>query len=253
MRRDKWHFAHFDEFQTAMECSIKECSDLHKINELILALGCIAIAFMKIPSFFIRESGTSERFVSERFSQSLMFTSFLESIRNVHHTVYLSACGLYSNAYHNVRYALEFMVQSFYIDSKYLNEDFPAKIEILKRIENNYSYQGRRLVNKLTLDETCKGEIKKTYGHLSEKVHSTHEQFLYTAYHFMDHNYKSVYVDCNKVSDIYNSMTRVYDFFFVMLLTYLPELREPLAENTEFVETMKKHDLYLSHKVLKNA
>jgi hypothetical protein len=253
MRRDKWHFAHFDEFQTAMECSKKECSDLHKINELILALGCTAIAFFKIPSFFIERSGTSERFVSERFSQSLMFTSFLESIRNSHHTVYLSGCGFYKNAYYNVRYALEFMVQSFYIDSKYLNDDFRAKIEVLEKIENDSNYRGSRLVNKLRLDETCRDEIKNTYWYLSRKIHSTHEQFLYTAYHFMDNSYKSVYVDCNKVSDIYNSMTRVYDLFFVMLLTYLPELRKPLAENKEFAETIKKHDLCLLSKVLKNA
>jgi len=242
--KKRWHF-NFKELKDALDKSEKECFDLKRMNELIFALGSIAIAFLKIPTFF-----NKTRHVSESFSQSLLFTSFLESFRNSHHTVFLSGCGMYKNAYHNIRYALEFLVQSYYIDKKYPNDSFPTKVEALTRIENNYKYQGRRLVNKLRLCATLKKEIKKEYSKLSKKVHSTHKQFENTAYNFMDIDYHSVYVDCNEVTNIYKSMITVYDLFFLLIITIFPEIRQSLLENKEFMETIKTHNLTLSLRTL---
>lgn len=243
MRRDRWHL-NFDEFQAALERSKKDCADLHRMNEFILTLAFASVAFLRTPSFF-----DENRNISERYSQSLVFTTFLELFRNSHHTLYLSSCGLYKNAYHNMRYALELMVQSSYIDSKYPNADFPTKIEILKKIEGKWEYRGSNLIDKLTT--AYKGKIKNEYQRLSKKVHSSHRQLLFTAFNFMDRGYSSVYVDCSNVSNIYDSMTRLHGIFFLLFLTHFPEIKKVLVENEEFVKTIKDHNLILLSKVLR--
>jgi len=248
MRRDKWHIPKFHEFQTAMEKSKKECVDLTKMSELVLTLGCTLIAFLKVPSFF-----ENDRYISERYSQSLVFTCFIEFLRSSVCTVFLCGCGLYKNAYHNIRYALESIIQSSYLDSSHPNSNFLTKIEILKEVEDLPEYRGVQLVKKLDIaykKETRKGLIKE-YRKLSKRVHSTHRQFVATASNFMERSYSSVYVDCSEVSNIYDSMKILYNIFFLLFLTHFPELRKPLKENNEFVETVKSHNLTLLLKVLR--
>jgi len=247
MRRDKWHLK-FHEFQTVMEKSEKECVDLARMSELTFALACISIAFPKVPSFF-----DNDRYISERYSQSLVFTCFIEFVRSSFCTVYLCGCGLYKNAYHNIRYALESIIQASYLDSRHPNSDFPTKIEILKEVEDLPEYRGVQLVKKLDIaykKETRKGLIEE-YRKLSKKVHSTHRQFVATASNFMERSYSLVYVDCSEVSNIYDSVKMLYNIFFLLLLAHFPELRKPLRGNNEFVETVKSHDLTLLLKVLR--
>ena len=148
-----------------------------------------------------------------------MHTTLLELFRNIHQTVFLSACGLYKNAYHNIRYALELVEQSYYIDTKLPDSDFNERLDALFNIENNPRYRGSALVNKLNLNSTLKDLINSEYEKLHKKVHSTYKQFKYTAYHFMDDRYQSVYVDCSEVSNICNSNVAVIDFFYYLLLT----------------------------------
>jgi len=243
IRKDKWHFPKFDDFQNAMEKSKIECPDLTKMNELIVTLGLTLTTFSKVPSFF-----NKDRYVSERYSQSLFFTCFINLLRSSFDTVYLCGCGLYKNAYLNIRYALESIIQSLYLDSKHPNTDFPTKIEILKEVQDLPEYRGVQLVKKL--DIVHKKEIEEEYRKLSKKIHFTYRQLVVTSYTIMEHSFGPTHVDCNDVSNIYNSMRMLYDIFFLLFLTYFTEIKKPLVENREFVETVKTHNLILLSKVL---
>jgi hypothetical protein len=243
MRKDKWHFPKFDEFLATLEKSKKECVDLSKMNELILMLGFTLVAFSKIPSFF-----DENRCISEKYSQSLFFTCFMELLRGSACTVFLSGCGLYKNAFHNIRYYLESIVQSMYMDSKHPNVDFPTKVEILKEVEDLRDYRGVRLIQKLEIE--YKDEIKKEYKKLSAKVHFTHKQLVVTASDVMDSNYHATDVDCTEVSNIYDSMRMLYDIFFFLFLAYFQEIKEELKRNTRFIEQIKIHNLTLLSKNL---
>lgn len=250
LRREKWHL-NFDEFQVATEKSKKECGDLLKIFEFVFMLTCTLVAFSKIPSFF-DENGI----MSERYSQSLLFHCFLELFRISSCNVFLTACGLYKNVYHNIRYALESMVQTFYLDSKHPHIDFPTKIEILKEVENLPNYRGVQLLKSSKTDKKEQimreyRKIKEEYESLSRKVHFTYRQLLMTSKDFEESTLHSTKVDCGEVRNIYDSIRTVYEFFFLLFLTYFPEIKKPLTENKEFVKTVKDHNLKLLCKILR--
>jgi len=249
LRRDKWHF-NFDEFQETLEKSKKECPHLQKINELFFMLACTAASLSKIPSFFDEDA-----YISDKYSQSLVFHCFLELLRSSSCTIFLSGCGLYKNAYHNIRHVLESIVQTLYIDTRHPYVDFPTKIEILKEVEDLPQYRGVQLLKALEIDykeEIMKEHIKinEEYKNLSKKVHFTYRQLLVTSKDFMESSLRSTKADCNEVSNIYYSMRTVYDTFFFLFLIYFPEIRKPLSENIEFIETAKNHNLTLLLKVL---
>lgn len=134
-------------------------------------------------------------------------------------TVFLTACGLYKNVYHNIRYALESMVQTLYMDSKHSYADFPTKIAILIEVENLPRYRGVQLLKSLEIDNKEQimreySRIKEEYESLSRKVHFTFRQLLMTSKDFMESTLRSTKVDCREVRNIYDSMRTVYDFFF---------------------------------------
>jgi len=168
----------------------------------------------------------------------------------------MTACGLYKNAYHNLRYALESIVHCVYIDLKHPNADFRTKIEILNEVENLPQYHGVKLLKVLEINnkEEIRREyerINKEYKKLSRNVHFTYKQLLVTAKNVMEHRVSSTVTDCTEVSKIYDSMKIVYGFFLFLFLSYFPELKEPLAKNEEFVKTVKDHNLKLVCKILK--
>jgi len=242
--KERWH-TDFKEYQDVLATAEKDCDDLKKMNRLLLPLTQTMTTLLKSPYFFDENRNTVSR-----YSQSLVFTSFLELFRNIHQTVFLSGCGLYKSAYHNTRYALEFIIQSYYIDTEYPDGDFLDRIDVLHDIENKRGFRGRALVNKLELASTVKEEINNEYEKLHKKVHSTHKQFKYTAYHFMDDKYHSVYVDYGEVSDIYKLLVRVVDFFYHIFLTRFPELQKSLMANEEFTDTIEIVDMPLLFDIL---
>jgi len=212
LHREDWHVKKFDEFHVAIEKTKKECPDLSRMNEFVFMLSRFMIAFLRIPSFFDKDRNTSER-----YSQSLVFTCFLESLRNSYCTVYLSACGLYKNAYHNIRYELESVIQASYFDSNCPHDDFPMKIAMLEEAEDKREFNFSRLTEKLHINLGYKKEtieaIMEEWGKLSKKVHSKHYQFVATSTNFMDCGYETVYVDCEEVKSIYESMRVLHDIF----------------------------------------
>jgi hypothetical protein len=236
MRRDKWRIPKFDDSLKTLEKSKKECADLTKMNELVLILGLTLVAMAKIPNFF-----DEMKEISDRYTQSLVFTSLMELIRASGRTVFLSGCGLYTNAYHNIRYCLESAIQSMYIDSKHPETDFSTKIEILKEVEDLPDYRGIQLVKKLDIE--CKKEINQEYKKLSARVHFRHEQFEGTASDVMSSTFILFKQDCKEVTNLYDSMRMLYDIFFLLLFTSFPEIKEELKKNAPFIELIRDHNL----------
>ncbi len=105
------------------------------------------------------------------------------------------------------------------------------------------------MVQKLGIED--KDKIIEQYKRLSAKVHFPNEQHVVTASDIMESNYHATKVDCNEVSNIYDSMRIFYDIFLFLFLIYFPELKKPLIENTEFVKIVKDHNLYLLLKALR--
>jgi hypothetical protein len=243
---ERWKIK-FSEYRKTATKTEAECEDLKKLNRLLLITAHTHVALMKSPFLF-----DETRHAKERYSQSLVYTSLLELFRNLHNTVFLCACGLYKNAYHNLRYALEFIVQSYYIDMAYPDSDFEVRINVLAQIENNRKYRGTPLLKKLNLNRILEKDIISEYNKLHKKVHSTYKQFLYTAYHFMDDRYHAMYLDCKEVSDIYKATVKVLDFFYYLFLIRFPEFKNELINSKEFLKAIDKHELELIHEHLWN-
>ena len=165
----------FAEYRRTATKTQAECKALKKMNRLLLIILFTHKALVESPFFFDKKG-----LVVERYRNSLVNVCLIELARNLHNTVFLSACGLYKNAYHNIRYALEFMIQSYYVDMSYPNSDFSERINVLAQIENNPEYRGTPLVKKLNLKRTLENDVKSEYRKLHKKVHSTYKQFLYT-------------------------------------------------------------------------
>ena len=153
-RREKWNL-NFEDFSKCSEKSIEQCSDLFKINELLFIVGWVYASFLKIPSFFVNHK------VSKTYSQKLAFTCLIDLMHSTNCTTFMTACGLYKNAYHNIRYALESIVHSVYMDLRHPNADFRTKIEILNEVENLPKYHGVQLLKALEINN--KEEIMREY------------------------------------------------------------------------------------------
>jgi hypothetical protein len=230
---------HFEIFQEAVEKSKKDCPDLLKIKELMLLMGVTFATFHGIPSFI--ENG----FISDRYSQRLFFTCFVESFRSIIGTMYLSACGLYRNAYHNIRYMLESMIQSEYIDTTFPNVDFERRLNILRKGENE-ELRMNSLLKEINLQ--CKGGIINEWKNLSKRVHPSHQQLIDTAVDFMSSTYGRSNVECNEVTNIYKSLRAVCNFYLYLIFVHFPEVKTPLKENKDFVKTLNDHKLRLASK-----
>lgn len=248
IKRDKWNF-NFEDYPDVLTKTIKDCPDLKKINELLFIIGWFYATFLEIPNFIVDEK------VSKEYSQKLTFTCFVDFMRTTNCTTFLTGCGLYKNAYHNIRYALESVVQSLYMDTKHPKADFQTKIEILDEVEDISNYRGIKLLKKLEIenkDEIMREyeRVNQDYSKLSKKVHFSYRQLILTATNITEANIHTVQLDCNEVSIIYDLMTKGYDLFLFLILTYFPKLVEPLSKNKELTETVKDHNLRLVCKIL---
>lgn len=129
------------------------------------------------------------RHIKECYSQSLVYTSFLELVG----TYITQSFFLHVNCTRMLitnLYALEFIVQSYYIDTEYHDSDFKVITNVLAKIENDRNYCGTSLLKKLNLNPIIEKDTINEYYKLHKKVHITYKQFLYTAYHFMDDGHR---------------------------------------------------------------
>ena len=69
-----------------------------------------------------------------KYLNSLIYSCFMELFRKSGHILFLSFNGLYRNAFHEIRYVLESVLQAYYIDKGHPEAEIIAKLEVLKEI-----------------------------------------------------------------------------------------------------------------------
>jgi hypothetical protein len=229
-------------FRGIVKKSKEECDDeLEEIRQLIFIIGI----FYKS----LRESVSLSKGYGARITSSLALMCFTELFRISAHILFLSCNGLYRNAFDNVRYALESIVQALYIDHRHPETPLETKIEILKEVEDKREYHVVRLIDELKIDH--KDMLKRQYKELSQVIHPSHKQIVTTLSDLMEDKGVPATVDCKEISKIYNSMIKMYDIFFFLFITHFPEIKITLKKNSDFIKLIKDYDLILLSKIFK--
>jgi hypothetical protein len=233
-------------FQDVVSRSKKECG---KELEKIRLLAFVTYEFM---DSLIKCLSLKKEYRMKTVS-SLTFAFLLpEFVRISGHIIFFSFNGLYRNAFYNIRYAQESIVQALYIDYGHPKTSLETKTEILKEIENKEGYRANVLISRLRfLPKKYRTLLKEQYSELSQMVHPTHKQVISTLTDLKKPDKGApAAIDCDEVSRIYDSMKRMYDFFFFLVIMYFPEVIEELQKNARFVEQIKVHNLSLLSKLL---
>lgn len=233
-----------EEFRGIFEKSKKECSDeLEKIRQLIMDM--MSYCF----DDYVECCFANGEFPLPEYYNSLVDKRFLELVRISSHILFLAYSGLYRNAFNDIRYALESIVQAFYIDTRHPNVDIDTKIEIMREIEDKREYHAVRLIDELEID--YKNRLKSEYKELSRIIHPSHKQIVTTIINLLKREGIPATVDCEEISRIYDSMRKMYDICFFLLIPYFPMLRASLGKNPNFVKSIKVYNLTLLSKVFK--
>ena len=167
------------------------------------------------------------------------------------HTLFFSCSGLYRQAFNNIRYALESIVQATYLDNRHPNTLLTTKIEILKEVENQRDYRANSLITKLEGISEYKNSLTKEYSNLSKNIHHSHKQITATLADIREDNGIPVTIDCEEIARIFESLTRLYDIFFLLFITHFPELKETLEKNDVFIKSVKKYNLPMLSKLFR--
>jgi hypothetical protein len=233
----------FESFQDNIKKSKEQCGDkLEEIRQLVF----IQNLFFKS----LIDSASLNKEFNVKILNSLALTCLMELVRISGHIIFFSFNGLYRNAFDNIRYAMESIVQAVYIDNRHPKTPLHIRIEILKEVEDKREYHATRLIDELEIH--YKNELKREYKQLSRIVHPSHQQIIATLDDLKEKR-KGIpaTIDCNEVTKIYDSMARMHDIFFFLFINHFPEMKETLSKNHRFVKAIKSHNLILLSKVLK--
>ena len=226
-------------FRAVSKKSKKECAnETEQIRKLSFLSGVFSASFYT----FLKENKGK----IEPWGTCLCHVNLFELIRTSGFILFLSINGLYRNAYDCIRHSLESLVQVIYIDSRHPDAPLETKIEILKEIEDKREYHVSHLIGELRINH--KDKLRSEYKELSRIIHPSHRQVIATI-----HDIKSkekgapipTPIDCKEVSSIFESMRRMYDIFFFIILEYYPELKEGLKKNAAFINSVKLYKLRL--------
>jgi hypothetical protein len=223
-------------FERIFKQTKRECS---KNRKDILQLIFIIFEFEKSMTKYVGKGKNANL----NCLNSLAYSCYLELVRISTHILFLSDFGLYRNAFDNIRYVLESIVQALYIDLRHPQIDIKTKIEILKEVEDKTDYHAIRLIDELKIEN--KDRLKKEYKALSQAIHPSHRQIVATLTDIKEGVGVPARVDCQEIDKIYNSMKTMYDIFFFLFLTHFPDSKDLLKKNTKFIECVQTYKLRL--------
>lgn len=230
------------ELLEAYQSKIKESNEkcVRELDKLRKFLHAALSPFGTVPSLSRLHLTLLDMGIAELYRQSL-------------NILYLSANGLYRNAFDNIRYILELMVQALYIDSRHPKAGMRTRIAILKEVEDKREYHAIRLIDELDIDH--KDTLRKVYRDLSKRIHPSHQyiEALMEAFSKRE-DVIPIVVDCEEVSKIYESTKTMFDIVWFLHISYLPKertLKEELLENPDLTKCIKKYNLPLLSKALK--
>jgi len=225
-------------FLKAREKSQEECSaELETMRQLIFQIKPIVSTFIHPAPKPLKKFN------------SLVYWNWLNFVRNCGYTLYLTNNGLYRNAYGNMRYILESIVQALYIDSRHPQTTIETKIHILSEVEHNQSYYFKSLIQKLDIGE--KEKIKAIHSSLSKKIHPTVKTVKSIFEDYLNKDKMPTIISCNAIKDISIFLRAVIDVFLFLCIPYFSEHKEQLKSINQMTEYVKKYKLSLTSKTLK--
>ena len=193
--------------------------------------------------------------MSQKYRLTLTDIRIRELYELVVHILYLSLSGLYRDVFHIIRYILESAVQSAYIDSRHATSSLRTKIEILKEIEDKRDYRVLNLISKLE-NLGYKDELTKEYKKLSQIIHPSYRSIIDIASLFPekeDSKFPFPSISCREISNILESLRITFDMVLFLHLWHAPETkRKQLFEEKELLEYVKKYDVPLLSRILKD-
>jgi 16S rRNA C1402 (ribose-2'-O) methylase RsmI len=190
---------------------------------------------------------SKEDFIS-KFMSSIVQTCYYDLVRISGHILFLSCNGLYRNAFDNIRYMLESIVQAVYIDNRHPEAPIETKIEILKEVEGKKEYGASRLIEELSIDH--KDRLKKEYKDLSKIIHPSHTRVIATLTDIGSETGVRVKVNCEEILRIHEATLRMYDIFFFLFMECFPEVKETLKKNPNIIKSLETYHLPLVSSVL---
>ena len=233
-----------DGFQETVKKSKEQCGDtLEEMRQFIFMLN----------SFFktFHESFQLGKEYRVKIGSSLTLTCSIELVRISGHILFFSYSGLYRQAFNNIRYALESIVQAIYLDDRHPNTQLETKIEILKEVENQQDYRVNKLITKLEGISEYKDSLQKEYSNLSKNIHHSHKQITATLDDLRRDDTIPVTINCEEIVRIFESLRRMYDMFLFLFITHFPELKEIVEKNDKFIGYVKKYNLPMLSKLFR--
>ncbi len=213
-------------------------NELEQIRQLTLLYPLFEKAF--------REQRTKIPF---KYNNSLVQWSYCESQRLSAHILFLTMNALYKNAYDNIRYMIESIIQSSYLDGRHLESTLATKLEIWREIENGRDYHAQSLIGKLELGEQREQRtiLQLEYKKLSQIIHFGRRQMLCTIADILSPEDQGIPAKINKIeiTGISNSLRSAYDMFFLLVIASFPELTESLNKDRVFLDMIKKLNMPL--------
>jgi hypothetical protein len=224
-----------DGFSKVLKKSKEKCGDkLEEIRKLTYVSG----------RFFNSYWAFRKRHKKEiAWGHSLHHALLLELFRVSGKILYLSSHGLYRNAYDEIRHALESFIQAIYIDNRHPKSELLTKIEILKEVEEKRDYHAQSLISGLEIGH--KDKLNKQYKELSGRIHPSHKEIATILRDMRQNKKEPVAVDCNEITNIYESMITMYDILFLLVFNHCPRLRDYMKEDKKFVGVVRLYKLKL--------
>jgi len=225
-------------FRNVSNKSRKECGKkLEEIRKLTFVSGVFFKSFWS----FTKKRARAKNEVGA-WGHSLNHACLLELFRTSGNILFLTSNGLYRNAFDEIRHTLESIVQAIYIDNRHPNAPLGTRIEILKEIEDKREYHAVRLIDELKIGH--KDKLRAEYKELSRMIHPSHRQIMNLMRDMkMDEKGIPITVDCEEVSNIYESMKKMYDIFFFLILNHSPELTEFMKKDSDVSNSVKRFKL----------
>lgn len=225
--------------------SRRECGDtLEKLRRLVFIVSTFNRSIVKCVTL------GGEKYHHPKYANSLVLLCHYELPRISGHILFFSINGLYRNAFNNIRYVIESIVQSMYIELRHPEASLEVKLEILKEVEDKTEYHARRLIDKLEIPH--KDALKRKYKELSQRVHPSHRQVVAT--------FKDIYepeesiparIDCREILRIHESVKEMLDIFYFLFASCFPEVKKFFHEDVDVVKSIKAYGFRLLSGILK--
>ena len=141
---------------------------------------------------------------------------------------------------------LEYATLCLYIDIRHPTANLLTKWEILREIEGKRDYRTSNIISSLKIG--YKEDLQKEYKLLSTEVHPSHKRAKEIFKQVIEKRTIPSEVDLEEINEISDSLKRLYDIFYFLVLQFYPESIHELSKSAALKETISKNNLMLIRK-----